>query len=94
MSRELDPKDTHKTEFYARQFIDAIAPSNFVATNPEVLKATLETGGTNLVSGLANMLEDLERGEGRLSITMTANDAFQLVRTLRPPLARSSCKMT
>jgi polyhydroxyalkanoate synthase len=38
-----DPKRAHKAEFYARQFVDAISPSNFVATNPEVLQATLET---------------------------------------------------
>ena len=74
----LDPKSAHKAEFYARQFVDAISPSNFVATNPEVLKATLETGGNNLLSGLANLLQDLERGEGRLAITMTDNDAFRI----------------
>jgi polyhydroxyalkanoate synthase len=49
----LDPKEAQKVEFYARQFVDAIAPSNFVATNPEVLKATLESGGNNLLNGLA-----------------------------------------
>ena len=74
----LDPKSAHRAEFYMRQFVDAMAPSNFVATNPEVLKATLETGGSNLLTGLANVLEDLERGEGRLAITMTSMDAFRL----------------
>jgi polyhydroxyalkanoate synthase len=74
----LNPSDAHKTEFYTRQFVDAIAPSNFVATNPEVLKATLETGGNNLLSGLANLLGDLQRGEGRLAITMTSSDAFRI----------------
>jgi poly[(R)-3-hydroxyalkanoate] polymerase subunit PhaC len=74
----LSPSDAHKTEFYTRQFVDAIAPSNFVATNPEVLKATLETGGNNLLSGLANLLGDLQRGEGRLAITMTSSDAFRI----------------
>ena len=74
----LDPKEAQKVEFYTRQFVDAIAPSNFVATNPEVLKTTLETGGNNLLDGLANLLEDLERGEGRLAITMTSRDAFRI----------------
>jgi hypothetical protein len=41
----LDPKTEHKVRFYARQFVDALAPSNFIATNPEVLQATIETGG-------------------------------------------------
>jgi polyhydroxyalkanoate synthase subunit PhaC len=78
----LDPHTAHKTEFYARQFVDAIAPSNFVATNPEVLKTTLETGGLNLIDGLTHLLDDLERGQGRLAITMTAPDAFRIGETL------------
>jgi poly(3-hydroxyalkanoate) synthetase len=56
--------------FYTRQFVDALSPSNFVATNPEVFTATLESGGQNLLRGLENLLVDLERGNGRLSITM------------------------
>src|SRR6476659_3367565 len=63
----MDDATARKVDFYTRQFVDAISPSNFVATNPEVLKATLETGGNNLLSGLANLLQDLERGEGRLA---------------------------
>ena len=74
----LDPREAHKVQFYARQFVDAISPSNFVVTNPEVLKATLETGGNNLLNGLANLLQDLERGEGRLAITMTSSEAFRI----------------
>ena len=50
----LDPKTEHKVRFYARQFVDALAPSNFIATNPEVLQATIETGGENLLKGLKN----------------------------------------
>jgi poly(3-hydroxyalkanoate) synthetase len=46
-----------------------LAPSNFLATNPEVLSKTIETGGENLLSGLTNLLHDLQRGKGRLSIT-------------------------
>ncbi|MEM9442150.1 MAG: class I poly(R)-hydroxyalkanoic acid synthase, partial [Pseudomonadota bacterium] len=45
----LDDKTRQKLDFYTRQFVDAIAPSNFVATNPEVLRATLESGGDNLL---------------------------------------------
>ena len=74
----LDPREAQKVQFYARQFVDAISPSNFVVTNPEVLKATLETGGNNLLNGLANLLQDLERGEGRLAITMTSSEAFRI----------------
>jgi polyhydroxyalkanoate synthase len=74
----LDPKTAKKVDFYARQFVDAMSPSNFVLTNPEVLRRTAETGGENLLRGLNNMLGDLERGRGKLSIRMTDMDAFKL----------------
>jgi polyhydroxyalkanoate synthase len=74
----LDDKTAHKVDFYTRQFIDAIAPSNFIATNPEILRATVETGGENLLRGLGNMLDDLRRGKGRLAVSMTDLNAFRL----------------
>jgi polyhydroxyalkanoate synthase len=74
----MDDKTAKKVDFYTRQFVDAIAPSNFVLTNPEVLKATLESGGENLVKGLQNLLDDLERGKGRLAIKMTDMEAFKV----------------
>ena len=74
----MDDKTAKKVDFYTRQFVDAMAPSNFVMTNPEVLRTTLESGGENLVKGLENLLEDLERGKGRLSIKMTDHEAFDL----------------
>ena len=74
----LDPATARKVDFYTRQFVDALSPSNFLATNPEVLAATLETGGQNLLRGLENLLGDLQRGKGRLSITMTDMEAFRL----------------
>jgi polyhydroxyalkanoate synthase len=78
----VDDKTRQKIDFYTRQFVDAMAPSNFVATNPEVLRATLETGGENLLRGLNNLLGDLARGGGRLAIKMTDLDAFELGRNL------------
>lgn len=74
----LDDKTARKVDFYTRQFVDAMAPSNFVLTNPEVLRTTIESGGENLVTGLKHMLEDLERGKGRLMIKMTDMDAFKV----------------
>lgn len=74
---ELDPKSARKLEFFARQYIDALSPSNFVMTNPEVLRKTVETGGENLLRGLQNMLADLERGKGRLAIRQTDESAFK-----------------
>jgi polyhydroxyalkanoate synthase len=74
----LDPRTARKVDFYTRQFVDAIAPSNFVLTNPEVLRATIESRGENLVHGLKNLLDDLERGKGRLAISMTDRAAFKI----------------
>lgn len=74
----LDPQTARKVRFFTRQFVDALAPTNFVFTNPEVLKATMETGGKNLVDGLHNLLEDMERGKGQLAISMTDYKAFKL----------------
>ncbi|MFD2232586.1 PHA/PHB synthase family protein [Phaeospirillum tilakii] len=74
----LDEASAKKVEFYTRQFVDAMAPSNFVLTNPEVLRATMESGGENLLKGLDNLLADLERGKGNLAIRMTDYDAFRV----------------
>ncbi len=74
----LDRKTAQKVDFYSRQFIDAMSPSNFLLTNPEVLRKTAETGGENLIRGLNNLLGDLERGKGKLAIKMTDMDAFKL----------------
>ena len=72
----LDDHTAHKVEFFTRQWVDAMAPTNFAATNPEVLRATLESKGENLVNGLNNLLTDLERGKGKLAIRMTDDSKF------------------
>jgi polyhydroxyalkanoate synthase subunit PhaC len=74
----LDDKAQKKVEFYTKQFVDAMAPTNFAATNPEVVRATIESKGDNLVRGLKNLLTDIERGKGRLSIRMTDETAFEV----------------
>ncbi|MEO0391647.1 MAG: class I poly(R)-hydroxyalkanoic acid synthase [Pseudomonadota bacterium] len=74
----IDDKQRQKIDFYTRQFVDALAPSNFVGTNPAVIRATLESGGENLINGLENLLRDLERGEGDLVVTMTDKEAFKV----------------
>jgi len=74
----LDDKTARKVEFYARQFVDAMAPTNFALTNPEVLRETAKSGGENLLKGLSNLLDDLERGKGKLHVKMTDLEAFEL----------------
>ena len=78
----LDKVSTEKLAFYTRLFADALSPTNFLLTNPEVLKETLKTGGENLVKGLENLVNDLERGQGELKISTTDYDAFELGRNI------------
>jgi polyhydroxyalkanoate synthase subunit PhaC len=75
----MDDQTARKVDFYTRQYIDALSPSNFLLTNPEVLRETVNSGGQNLVKGFGNLLKDLERGDGRqLRVKMTDSSAFQV----------------
>jgi polyhydroxyalkanoate synthase len=74
----LDEHTQKKVDFFTRQYIDALAPSNFALTNPEVFRETVASGGQNLVKGLNNLLDDIERGNGQLKISMTDSKAFEL----------------
>jgi polyhydroxyalkanoate synthase len=78
----VDPRVARKAEFYAKQFLDAMSPSNFVLTNPEVMRATIESNGENLVKGWENLLEDLERGKGKLAVKMVDSKAFTVGETI------------
>ncbi len=64
----LDPHTRKKAEFYVQQITNALAPSNFVLTNPEVLRETLASSGTNLARGMEMLAEDIEAGKGTLKI--------------------------
>jgi polyhydroxyalkanoate synthase len=64
----LDPHTRKKAEFYVQQITNALAPSNFVLTNPEVLRETLTSNGDNLVRGMKMLAEDIEAGGGTLRI--------------------------
>jgi len=74
----LDKQTARKVKFFTKQYIDALSPSNFVLTNPQVLKATIDSGGKNLLDGLNNMLQDVDRGKGQLAIKMTDTKAFTM----------------
>ena len=67
-----------RLKFFTRQFIDAMAPSNFVATNPEFISTALQTQGASITAGIRNLVADL--GKGRIS--MTDDDAFEVGRNL------------
>jgi len=78
----LDDKTNRKISFYTRQFVDALSPTNFVATNPEVLEKTIETKGHNLLKGLKNLLNDLSAVDGKLHMRMTDTEAFEVGKNL------------
>lgn len=67
-AEDLDPHTRKKAEFYVQQLTNAFAPSNFVLTNPEVLRQTLTTNADNLVRGMTMLAEDIEAGHGQLRI--------------------------
>jgi polyhydroxyalkanoate synthase len=74
----MDPHEKAKVEFFTRQFTNAIAPTNFPMLNPEVVETTIETKGENLLKGLKNLLEDLDRGHGELAIRQADLEFFKL----------------
>ncbi|WP_326525591.1 PHA/PHB synthase family protein [Sphingomonas sp.] len=74
----LEPKQKEQMRFATRGFVDAMSPSNFAATNPEVISKAIETGGESLLKGLQNMLADLQRGQ----LTHTDREAFEVGRNI------------
>ncbi len=77
-SLQLDPAAQQRMDFFLRQYIDAMAPSNFPATNPEVLKKAIESGGESLQAGLQNLVSDMEKGR----ISMTDESVFEVGRNI------------
>ncbi|HYH40593.1 MAG TPA: class I poly(R)-hydroxyalkanoic acid synthase [Burkholderiales bacterium] len=75
----LDEQTARKVDFYTRQYIDALSPSNFVLTNPEVMRETVASGGQNLLKGFSNLLDDIARGNGDgPKLRMTDEAAFKV----------------
>ncbi|WP_168016489.1 class I poly(R)-hydroxyalkanoic acid synthase [Halomonas salinarum] len=72
----LPPAQKRNLEFYARQYVSAISPSNFASTNPEVMRLTMETKGQNLIEGLAQLREDLSNSAEGINVKMTDRSAF------------------
>jgi polyhydroxyalkanoate synthase len=74
----LDNHTQEKLSFYTKQWLDALAPSNFMITNPDVLQAALESNGETILRGLNLLREDFKRGGGKLAISTTDNKAFNV----------------
>ncbi|MCB1957324.1 MAG: class I poly(R)-hydroxyalkanoic acid synthase, partial [Rhodocyclaceae bacterium] len=73
-----DGRMKDRVQFVTRQYIDAMAPSNFAATNPEFIKTAIETKGESITTGIKNLIADLEKG----AISMTDDSAFEVGRNL------------
>jgi polyhydroxyalkanoate synthase len=78
----LDERTKQRAEYYLRQISSAMSPSNFPATNPEVLRETLKSNGANLVKGMEQLLADMERSGDLLKISQTDISAFEVGRNL------------
>lgn len=74
----LDPRAKAKAEFYLRQLLSALSPSNFPVTNPEVMRETFATNGGNLVQGMRHLREDLCKSGDILKISQTDVSAFKV----------------
>lgn len=79
---DLSPASKNKVEFLVRQYVNALSPSNFPGTNPEVIRKTVETGGGNLIKGMEQMAQDLKDSFGGLNIAMSDTSAFKVGRNV------------
>lgn len=75
---ELTPEQRKKSIFFIKQYLDALSPTNFAATNPEVIRLAVETNGQSLMDGFKNLMKDIEKGR----ITMTDESAFEVGKNL------------
>ncbi|NCO86388.1 MAG: class I poly(R)-hydroxyalkanoic acid synthase [Rhodobacterales bacterium] len=74
----LDAKERKRLDYFSRQIIDMLSPTNFLATNPEALERAVETEGQSLIDGMENLIADLERNNGDLVVTLADKDAFRV----------------
>ena len=78
----VDPLTRQRAEFYVKQMINAVAPSNFVLTNPALLRETMESKAENLVSGMKMLTEDIQAGKGNLKIRQSDASGFEVGKNL------------
>ncbi|MGR6874170.1 PHA/PHB synthase family protein [Pseudomonas sp. HK3] len=75
---DLSELTKNKVDFLVRQYVNALSPSNFAGTNPEVVRKTIETGGANLLKGMEQLSHDLKDSFGGLNIAMSDSSAFKV----------------
>ncbi|MEY4983760.1 MAG: hypothetical protein RIR62_2026 [Pseudomonadota bacterium] len=74
----LDPADRRRVEYFTRQIVDMLSPTNFLGTNPDALERAVETDGESLVKGLENLVADIEANAGDLMVTLADREAFHV----------------
>ncbi|WP_299598503.1 class I poly(R)-hydroxyalkanoic acid synthase [uncultured Tateyamaria sp.] len=75
---DLDPKEKQRLAYFSRQIVDMMAPTNFLATNPDALEKAVATEGQSLIDGLENLISDLEANNGELIVKLADDKAFEL----------------
>ncbi|MGB7240994.1 MAG: class I poly(R)-hydroxyalkanoic acid synthase [Sulfitobacter sp.] len=75
---ELDPKEKQRLTYFSDQIVDMMAPTNFLATNPDALELAVATEGQSLIQGLENLISDLEANNGELIVKLADESAFEL----------------
>ena len=75
---DLDAKDKRRLQYFSQQIIDMMAPTNFLATNPDALQKAVETEGQSLIQGLENLVSDLEANDGELVVKLADESAFEV----------------
>lgn len=78
----LDRKDRRRLEYFSRQIVDMMSPTNFLGTNPDALEKAIETEGESLVKGLENLISDLEANNGEMLVRLADESAFELGRNV------------
>jgi polyhydroxyalkanoate synthase len=81
-AKELDPHTRQKAEFYVKQVANALSPSNFVLTNPELFRETMSSNAENLARGMRMLAEDIQAGSGDLKIRQSDAEKFEVGRNL------------
>ncbi|NBW05057.1 MAG: class I poly(R)-hydroxyalkanoic acid synthase, partial [Alphaproteobacteria bacterium] len=84
----LSEGEARQIQFFSQQLINFLSPQNFLGTNPEALKHAIETQGKSLVEGLENLVNDLEKGDGQLSVSLTDANAFKVGENLATAAGR------
>ena len=74
----IDATEKARVEYFTRQIVDMLSPTNFLGTNPDALEKALETDGASLVKGLENLVADIEANDGELLVTLADREAFHL----------------